>query len=91
MLELWLTGPCSTSSSQLFGVKGQSLTRVKMYDWVASVDSMASDFAARVKARKQGISNSAQHRCAEMSRWMATAAERAQPHSGDQFRRPFAA
>jgi hypothetical protein len=75
----------------LFGVKGQSLARVKMYDWVASVDSMASDFAARIKARKQGIPNSTRHRCAEMSRWMTAAAERVEPRAGDQFRLPLAA
>lgn len=46
----------------LFGVKGQALERVKMYDWVASVDSMAADFAARVKARKAGVSNTIAHR-----------------------------
>jgi hypothetical protein len=33
----------------LFGVKGQALGRLKIYEWVASVDSMAADFAARVK------------------------------------------
>jgi hypothetical protein len=79
------------SRLHLFGVKGQSLARVKMYDWVASVDSMASDFAARIKARKQGIPNSTRHRCTEMSRWMTAAAERAEPRAGDQFRLPLAA
>jgi hypothetical protein len=75
----------------LFGVKGPSLARVKVYDWVASVDSMASDFSARVKARSQGIPNSMRHRCDGMSRWMAAAAERARPRVGDQLRLRLAA
>ncbi|MBB5510622.1 deazapurine DNA modification protein DpdA family protein [Paraburkholderia atlantica] len=73
----------------LFGVKGLALARVKMYPWVASVDSMAGDFAARVKARQAGISNTIAHRAAEMNRWMAAASRRAAPATGDQFRLGF--
>jgi hypothetical protein len=73
----------------LFGVKGQALERVKMYDWVASVDSMAADFAARVKARHAGVSNTIAHRAVEMNRWMSVAARRASPATGDQFRLRF--
>lgn len=73
----------------LFGVKGLALARVKMYPWVASVDSMAGDFAARVKARQAGISNTIAHRAAEMNRWMAAASRRAATATGDQFRLGF--
>ena len=73
----------------LFGVKGQALERVKMYNWVASVDSMAADFAARVKARKAGVSNTIAHRVAEIDRWMEAATRRASPAAGDQFRLSF--
>lgn len=72
----------------LFGVKGQALERVKMYDWVASVDSMAADFAARVKARKAGVSNTIAHRIAEVDRWMESASRRVASAAGDQFRLP---
>ncbi|BEU28061.1 hypothetical protein [Paraburkholderia sp. 22B1P] len=73
----------------LFGVKGPALDRVKMYDWVASVDSMAADFAARVKARKAGVSNTIAHRIREVDRWMESATRRASPAAGDQFRLRF--
>ncbi|MEX3937499.1 hypothetical protein AB4Y32_38195 [Paraburkholderia phymatum] len=73
----------------LFGVKGQALERVKMYDWVASVDSMAADFAARMKARQAGVSNTIANRTAEMNRWMTSATLRATLASGDQFRLAF--
>ncbi|MFT0173381.1 hypothetical protein ACLKMY_31035 [Paraburkholderia mimosarum] len=72
-----------------FGVKGQALKRLKMYEWVASVDSMAADFAARVKARQAGVSNTVAHRAAEVDRWMAAASSRVQPARGDQFRLTF--
>jgi len=75
----------------LFGIKGQALDRVKMYDWVASVDSMAADFAARVKARKAGVSNTIAHRIAEVDRWMESATRRVAPAAGDQFRLSFVA
>lgn len=63
----------------LFGVKGQALERVKMYEWVAGVDSMAFDFSARVAARKSGHSNTIAHRAIQMDRWMASATRRAVP------------
>lgn len=55
------------SKVHLFGVKGASLEQVKQLDWVASVDSMAWDFGARVKARKSGDSNTFLHRTNEMT------------------------
>ncbi|MFP3637734.1 hypothetical protein [Paraburkholderia sp. SIMBA_054] len=73
----------------LFGVKGTALERVRMYDFVASVDSMAFDVTARVKARQSNISNSMAHRKTEMTRWMDVAAERMKPKAGDQFRLSF--
>lgn len=77
------------SRLHLFGVKGSALSALKMFDYVASADSMAYDFGARVKARKSGASNSIAHRAAEMSRWMQTADQRLQPTAGDQFRLSF--
>ena len=74
----------------LFGVKGPCLDRIKMYDWIASADSMGFDFGARVKARQAGISNTIAHRSAEMTRWMQNAQRRAKPAAGDQFRLPLA-
>lgn len=70
----------------LFGVKGAALERVKMMPWVASADSMAYDFAARVEARKLRLSNSLEHRTSSMSRWMDRASERMAPAQGDQYR-----
>ncbi|MGF6781724.1 hypothetical protein [Paraburkholderia sp. GAS334] len=75
----------------LFGVKGASLDRLKMYDWIASADSMAFAFGARVKARQGGISNSMVYQSGEMTRWMQNAQRRANPAAGDQFRLPLAA
>src|SRR5262249_2975053 len=40
---------------------------------------MAADYGARVKARKQRISNTIEHRSQEMTRWMAAAAARIKP------------
>lgn len=70
----------------LFGVKGSALSELKMLDFVASVDSMAYDFGARVKAREGGFTNSMNHRTKEMTRWMTAAAQRLQPIAGDQHR-----
>lgn len=57
-----------------------------MLDFVASADSMAYDFGARVKAHRAGRSNTVAHRTAEMTRWMSAAAQRIKPAFGDQFR-----
>jgi len=70
----------------LFGVKGTALSQVRMYPWIASADSMAYDFGARVKARKSRTLNTLAHRAAEMTRWMQAAASRIRPSAGDQFR-----
>lgn len=77
------------SRLHLFGVKGTCLTELKMLDWVASADSMAYDFGARIKARKSGCSNTMEHRSLEMSQWMRSAARRLLPAAGDQFRLPL--
>lgn len=74
------------SRLHLFGVKGACLSDLKMLDWVASADSMAYDFGARVKAHRTGCSNTMSHRSAEMTQWMKAAAQRIMPASGDQFR-----
>jgi hypothetical protein len=62
------------SRVHLFGVKGQSIEQVKRLDWVASLDSMAYDFGARMAARKARISNTLAHRQEHMTEWMQKAA-----------------
>lgn len=74
------------SRLHLFGVKGACLSELKMQDFVASADSMAYDFGARVKAHRSGHSNTIEHRSAEMTRWMLAAAQRIKPPFGDQYR-----
>lgn len=73
----------------LFGVKGPCLDELKMYDWIASADSMAYDFGARQSALKAGISNTIANRSEAMSKWMTKAAQRLTPSAGDQFRLKF--
>lgn len=75
-----------SSKLHMFGVKGSVLSNLKMLDWVGSVDSMAYDYGARVKAHKAGHSNTMAHRSKEMTDWMSAAARRIQPAAGDQFR-----
>lgn len=82
-LELHLP---SSSRLHLFGVKGSALSTLKTFPCVASVDSMAYDFGARVKSRLTGTSNNLAHRCAEMSSWLSAANHRIEPTSGDQLR-----
>lgn len=60
----------------LFGVKGEALSELGDQHWIASADSMAYDFGARLKAHHAGVSNSMQHRCSEMDRWMSAALQR---------------
>ena len=78
-----------SSKVHMFGIKGTVLSELKMLPWVASADSMAWDFGARVKARKAGCSNTMAHRSREMSEWMQKAASRLKPTAGDQFRLPL--
>lgn len=68
----------------LFGVKGTCLAELKKLPWVASTDSMAYDLSARLKALKAGHSNSASHRCGEMTRWMQSANKRIDPSAAAQ-------
>lgn len=58
------------SRLHLFGVKGDSLNALRGLDWIASADSMAYDFGARVKAHRAGYSNTIEHRAGEMDRWL---------------------
>lgn len=76
----------SGSKLHLFGVKGSALSSLKMFDSIGSVDSMAFDFRARVKARAEGVSNSMAYRADQMSHWMAAASSRVAPSVNDQFR-----
>lgn len=64
------------SRLHLFGVKGSALGELAAFAPVASVDSMAYDFRARMKAREESISNDMAHRAQEMSRWMSAAQAR---------------
>lgn len=79
----------AASRLHLFGVKGASLSHLKMCTWIASADSMAYDDGARRRAWRGGHSNTVGHRAAEMSRWMATAARQVAPALGDQYRLRF--
>lgn len=60
----------------LFGVKGEALNEIAAMDFVASADSMAWDFTARVEARKAQRSNTTAHRASTMSAWMESANRR---------------
>lgn len=79
------------SRFHLFGVKGDALTALKMFPSIASIDSMAYDFGARMKARKAAIPNNMQHRSEEMSQWMTATELRVAPSAHDQFRLHFTA
>lgn len=73
----------------MFGIKGIALDRVRMYDFVASADSMAWDVTARRRAFQSGVSNTMAHRALVMSEWMQAAEARMRPQPGDQFRLSF--
>lgn len=54
----------------LFGVKGSAIAALAGHPRIASVDSMAWDFAARREKSKRGLpSCTIEHRAAEMRRW----------------------
>lgn len=55
----------------LFGVKGRALQELAKHPLVASADSMAYDFQARMKAAKEGRSNEMSGRISAMHDWMA--------------------
>ena len=75
-----------------FGVKGaQSIGRLKEFQTngvplVASMDSMAYDLSARIKAHQQCISNTFMHRCDEMNTWMRRTLAHLQGKQSDRFR-----
>lgn len=75
----------SGSCLHLFGVKGEALKSVGAMPWIASADSMAYDFGARVKAHRSGISNTVAHRCAEMDQWMSAALRRIGASNDQRF------
>jgi len=77
------------SRLHLFGVKGACLKEIRTMDWIASADSMAYDYGARIQAYKAGISNTYDHRSKAMTSWMSNAAKQMKPTSGDQFRLCF--
>jgi hypothetical protein len=64
------------SRAHLFGVKNQALNEIPKLDFIASSDSMAWDYSARVKAHRTGVSNSMARRKDEMSAWMSSAMAR---------------
>lgn len=74
------------SRLHMFGVKGTALKELKMLPFIASADSMAYDFSARVSARTNGISNTIAHRSDQMSSWMRKASARMAHSPGDQLR-----
>lgn len=77
------------SRLHLFGVKGAALSKISALDSIASTDSMAYDFGARVKAHRQGFSNTLLHRATEMTRWMEAAQQKLHDANGDQLRFRF--
>lgn len=77
------------SRVHLFGIKGPALNTLKMFDSVASIDSMAYDIAARMAAHASEISNTIDHRSTKMSEWMDSASQRIEPARHDQFRLIF--
>ena len=74
------------SRLHMFGVKGAALSRLKTSDSVASFDSMAFDFSARVSARTEGVPNTMVRRQAAMSAWASKASAALRPCAGDQLR-----
>jgi hypothetical protein len=74
------------SRLHLFGVKGAAIGRLKMFECISGIDSMAFDLASRINAHKQGVSNTLQYRIGHMTDWMNKAQNRAAPKAGDQFR-----
>ena len=64
------------SRAHLFGVKNQALNEIPKMNFIASSDSMAWDYSARVKAHRTGVTNSMDRRKTEMSAWMASAMAR---------------
>lgn len=54
----------------LFGVKSAGLRELSAHPRVASVDSCAWDFAARVEARKAQMSNTVEHRLSHLHTWL---------------------
>lgn len=73
----------------MFGVKGTAIEVLRMFEFVASYDSMAWDISARRNAYANRTSNTMAHRGSEMDKWMARAAEHMKPKAGDQFRLAF--
>lgn len=60
----------------LFSLKGTAIDEVRKLPCIGSLDGMACDFAARVKAREAGNSNCHRHRSSEMNHWMSKAISR---------------
>lgn len=58
----------------LFGVKGSALAVLAENPRIASVDSLAWDFGARIDARKAGHSSTNAHRIAAMTSWYESSA-----------------
>ena len=56
----------------LFGVKSTALGELSHHPRVASSDSMAWDFAARMDARARGVSSTMRLRARSMGRWLRT-------------------
>lgn len=70
--------------AHVFGAKNTALNELPKMDFVISSDSMAYDFGARVKAHKQGVSNTIERRSVEMTEWMRAAMARVTAASGNR-------
>ena len=60
----------SATRLHLFGVKSDGLRELSAHPRVAPVDSCAWDFAARIEARKAGVSNDTDHRLGHLRSWL---------------------
>lgn len=67
------------SKLHIFGAKGTALSHLSQMDFVLSSDSMAHDFATRMRSRKAGVSNTMDRRMAGMTEWMEAAFARINP------------
>lgn len=75
----------SGTKVHLFGVKGEAMAELRHFPFVASVDSMAWDFTARVEARKAGRSNTMAHRVSHLENWRNRQLARAEMSPPDLF------
>jgi len=70
----------------LFGVKSHALSHLGKHPRLASVDSQAWDFQARIDARRNGVSNTLAHRAKALGTWYGRQLERLEAAAAVQAR-----